>query len=154
MKVLLITMFILIMGQGQRTLAQEEIQVETKSLKDATHIELSGRDEWRYNVSRVPGKSSSQVMIQFVGIKAQELSDIKELKDTRVKTTVISDGTNGDALVTLTLGRGLNLFDYQTESPVHLVFDIFKDEVKSKSVSKPKAKKLAKKKTQDRKSVV
>jgi tetratricopeptide (TPR) repeat protein len=134
-------MFTLILGQGERTLAQEEIQVETKSLKDATHIELSGRDEWRYNVTRSPGHGSSQVAIQFIGVKPTQVEDLNELKDTRVKAAIVSEGTNGDALITLTLGQGLNLFDYQTDSPVHLVFDVFKDDSKSKLKSGPKAKK-------------
>ncbi len=116
---------------GGSVLAQEDVTVETKSLKDATHIIFSGHDEWRYDVRREPNK----VIVQFNGIKPDEVSELKDLKDGRVKNVSVIEGINGDALVTFTLGVSLNLFDYQTDQPANLIFDIFKEEKKPKKIT-------------------
>ena len=116
--------------------ANSGIQIDTKSLKDATHIEFSGRDEWRYDISRSP----QTVTVQFMGIRPDDISDLSDLKDRRITKIVVTEGTNNDAKVTFHISPGLNLFDYQTDEPVHLVFDVFKDSPKKvKKVSKIKS---------------
>jgi len=143
-KVVMTTMSIAVLGSifgtllffGEKVLAQDDVQVETKSLKDATHIIFSGHDEWRYDISRAP----NSVSVQFNGLKPDDVSELTDLKDARVKSVSVKEGINGDALVTFTLAPGLNLFDYQTDQPVNLVFDIFKEEKKhTKTLSKKKS---------------
>jgi tetratricopeptide (TPR) repeat protein len=103
---------------------QESVTIETKSLKDATHIEISGRDDWRYELHR----SAGQVVIQFSGLKSSDLEKLKSLSDNRVAKVKVEAGLNDDAKVTFALkSKNLNLFDYQTEKPTHLVFDIFSE---------------------------
>src|SRR5580704_17885582 len=125
-KVLTVSIFSSLFLAGGNLLAQEDVQVETKSLKDATHIIFAGHDEWRYDISRAP----KSVSVQFNGLKPDDVSELTDLKDVRVKNVTVKEGTNGDDLVTFTLAPGLNLFDYQTDQPVNLVFDIFKEEKK------------------------
>ncbi len=139
-KVPMVTIFSALTFFGGNLLAQEDVQVETKSLKDATHITFTGHDEWRYDISRAP----RSVNVQFNGLKPDDVSELTDLKDARVKSVTVKEGNNGDALVTFTLAPGQNLFDYQTDQPVNLVFDIFKEEKKPTKVSLSKKKPIQK----------
>lgn len=101
-----------------------------KSLADATHLEIAGLPEWRYEVKRQIAGGKSHVIVQFAGVESQDLSVLKSLKDKRVERVEISDGVNNSALVDFTLAEStVNMFDYQTEDPAHLVLDFYKDEV-------------------------
>jgi tetratricopeptide (TPR) repeat protein len=115
-----------------------------KSLKDATHIELSGLSEWRYEISRKVINDYTHVLIQFQGVKPEELTRLLPLIDTRIKKVEVVEGIDSSALVDVTLNSStISVFDYQTESPVNLVLDFYKEEAKPKA----KAKRVAKTKS-------
>ncbi|MDZ4677644.1 MAG: tetratricopeptide repeat protein [Oligoflexia bacterium] len=104
------------------------LKVTFRSLKDATHVEITGQNEWRYDKSQVTVDEYNIVRIQFQGVTPEEIKSLSDLKDQRVKLVTIKAGTNNDALIEFKLAdRGMQVFDYQTTDPVNLVFDIYKE---------------------------
>src|SRR3954466_13088204 len=94
--------------------AEAKVEVVMKSVKDSTHVELTGFAEWRYDVRHDLADGHNHFAIQFKGVKATELAKLTGLTDSRVKSVAVKDGIDGDALVEFELiGRTTNLFDYQ-----------------------------------------
>lgn len=112
--------------------AKAKVSVVSKTLKEATHFELSGLDEWRYDVSR--GQNTVEVQIQ--GANPEEIQKLVGFKDKRVSKVVVTEGVNNSALVKFYLAEKMSFFDYQTDSPALLVFDIYSTEPKPKQLSK------------------
>src|SRR5438105_3718222 len=104
--------------------ASAKVGVITKSLKDATHIELSGPNEWRYDVRHDLSGGRNLFSMQFKGVLASDMAKLAALRDPRVKSVRVKEGVDGGALVEFELiGRLANLFDYQTEQPPSLIID-------------------------------
>ena len=81
--------------------------------------------------------------MQFSGLKSSDLEKLKSIADDRVAAVKVEPGLNDDAKVTFDLrSPKLNLFDYQTEKPTHLVFDIFSEDKGTSPVAKNKNKKV------------
>lgn len=129
----LYTFFFLVPEYGQA-----QISVFTKSLGDATHIEIGGKQEWRYTVTRKPGRRP-RVFVQFVDVKPSDLASLRNIRDKRVHEVEVVSGKNGHALLKFKLShKKMELFDYQTQDPSKLILDVFKD---VKVVKKKKKKK-------------
>ena len=127
------------------------VQVLSKSLKDATHIELSGLSEWRYEVSRKKINDKTHVSIQLTGVSPSDVAALRAIHDPRLESASVKEGLNGDALVEFTLADNqLGFFDYQTEAPASLILDIYKEDPKPPKDEQPKTaagKKIAHKPT-------
>ena len=112
------------------------IHVATKSLKDATHIEISGLNEWRYDVSRKKVGDRMHVFVQLNGVSPADLQTLRTLQDARLHDVEVKAGLNGDALLDFALtDNKLGFFDYQTEAPASLILDVYRDDAPVKSAA-------------------
>lgn len=133
--------FVLILSSGIHSFAGIEIQ--SKTLKEASHFELSGLKSgqpWSYSVHRSKGPAGLMASVQISGVTAEDLQALENFRDPRVHKVVVRNGVNNEATVDFYLADKMNFFDYQTDSPNHLVFDVYSDAPKSVSeieVQKP-----------------
>ncbi|MBK9292855.1 MAG: tetratricopeptide repeat protein [Oligoflexia bacterium] len=112
--------------------AWAKVQVIHKTLKEATHFELTGLDQWRYFINR-DGKT---VSVNVQGVTPEELKNLENFKDKRIFKVSVETGVNNAALIKFQLREKMSFFDYQTDSPSMLVFDIFSSEPKPKKLPK------------------
>ncbi len=120
--------------------AQAKVSIVSKTLKEASHFELSGLGEWRYEVKQMDRAGGHMVTVQFSDIKPEELQTLENFRDNRVQKVVVKEGLNKEASVDFYLASQMNFFDYQTDASSeagstgkfgNLIFDIYKDEKKS-----------------------
>jgi len=106
------------------------VKVTVKSLKEATHIELSGLNEWRYEVTRKKINDHSIVRVQLTGVGPLEFQSLEKIHDPRVTSVSVKEGENNGAVLEFTLAENkMGFFDYQTEAPSSLILDIYKEDL-------------------------
>lgn len=142
--------FVIVFVFSSRIWAQ--VQIQARTMDDTSRLSLSGVADWQYKIQESRNRGEKYFSIQIDKIKEEELQSVKNFRDSRIERVRVLKGENdGVVLEIYPTSNAMTVFDYQTESPKALVFDIFKEKATAstspkKKVTKvdPHAQKLAK----------
>lgn len=118
---------------------------------DTVHLELSGQQNWNYDVKRLDpssGKTGPVVEMTVDGLDEASVHSLAAFKSDLVKSvSVNAQGPDGKSVVSFTLsGEDVETFDYLTDQPSRLIVDFYltpeakKKSAEAKKVTKPVAK--------------
>lgn len=120
---------------------QAEVGLEISRIGDASHVEFSGQQNWKYNLSKVPGQADRLTLL-IPQLSREALAKLKGYSDSLIKSvSIVENGVDGNIEATFHLAPHADFFDYTTDQPSRLVVDFFpKEGVKAEPESKGKAK--------------
>lgn len=107
---------------------------------DTVHLEMNGRDQWKYDLER----KGQKVELEVDSISANSAKALEKFKNNLVKSvTVKRNATSGRDLITFNLsGNSIEHFDYLTDEPSRLILDFYVNpevkKVETKKAKKPK----------------
>ncbi|HWU43711.1 MAG TPA: hypothetical protein VN132_09745, partial [Bdellovibrio sp.] len=132
---------------------------------DTVHLELSGQQNWDYDMKRNENKGKTVVEMTVPALDDASVQSLNSFKSEMVsQVSVDRKGPDGKYIISFTLsGADIDSFDYLTDQPSRLIVDFYlnphaakpkpvvqKNETKSEVASAKSAKQVVKNKT-DRK---
>ena len=121
------------------------VQAQISQQGDTVHLELSGQNQWNYDVKRGEKKGKPYVQVMVPPIADSDIAELKKFSHPLVQSVEVDNkGPDGNFILTFQLtAAGIEPFDYLTEKPSRLIVDFFKGqnaEATGKKVSETKAK--------------
>lgn len=94
---------------------------------DTVHLELTGQQNWDYDVKRVEKQGQTMVEMTVPALDEATIQSFQNFKSEFVpKVTVDRNGPDGKSIVQFTLsGENIETFDYLTDQPSRLIMDFY-----------------------------
>ena len=106
------------------------VAVEVSRIGDATHLEFSGRAEWKYDLKR-DKSGGDRLVLRLPSLKPEALAKLKSHNDALIRNVQVkTDGVDGAVEISFGIGAGTDYFDYIADQPSRLVVDFFPAEAK------------------------
>jgi tetratricopeptide (TPR) repeat protein len=104
------------------------VQAQITQQGDTVHLELSGQNQWNYDVKRGEKKGRPFVQVQVPPIAESDIAELKKFSHPLVQSIEVdTKGPDGNFLLTFQLSHAsVEPFDYLTEKPSRLIVDFFK----------------------------
>lgn len=124
-----------------------EISAQIAFQNETVHLEMTGRDQWKYDLDR----KGQKIELEVDSLTDNSIKSLEKFKNGLVKSVRIKkNATVGRDLITFTLSKGdIEHFDYLTDEPSRLILDFYvnpevkKTKAKNDKASKKEAKKSA-----------
>jgi tetratricopeptide (TPR) repeat protein len=104
--------------------------IQLKTQGDTLSFELTGQNDWNYDLKRSVDKNQTKVLLTVKGIESENYDRIKNIKNpfiTGIK--VIPNGVDGKKQIEFTLSSNkVETFDYLTDYPSKLIVDFYFNE--------------------------
>jgi tetratricopeptide (TPR) repeat protein len=107
---------------------------------DATHLEFSGRRDWKYEVKK---DGANKLSLQVHPFDVATEARLKSWSDNFIKLiTIDKSGPDGTYVVHFELAESnVDFFDYQTDDPARLIIDFYRNEkLETKNVTEASTK--------------
>jgi tetratricopeptide (TPR) repeat protein len=115
---------------SDRALDTSAQPIQLKTQGDTVSFELTGQNDWNYDLKRSVGKNQTKVLLTVKGIESENYDRIKNIKNpfiTGIK--VIPNGVDGKKQIEFTLSSNkVETFDYLTDYPSKLIVDFYFNE--------------------------
>lgn len=113
------------LGLAQSSLAP--LKVDAQAQGDALHIEISGRNQWNYEIKRVDQNAGPTIQLFLPKLGPEAKSKLETLTNPLVKEIRISQGelSDQDLIVFYLAQKNVESFDYITEDPSRLIVDFY-----------------------------
>ncbi len=129
------------------------VKVQVSFQNDTVHLEMTGRQTWKYDMSRKDAGRNTEVQLEVESLSADSVLALEKFKSQLVKSIQVKrNTTQGKDLITFKLSdSAVEHFDYLTDEPSRLIVDFYmtpeateapakKVQLKSKKESAPTAK--------------
>ncbi len=130
-----------LLALGPAAQAETQVEAEISRVGDASHIELKGLNQWKYDLRR----DGDKVVLRVHPLTAKSIARLRTHSDSLLQGVEINEiGIDGMNEVMFSLKNSdVDFFDYQTEEPSKLIVDFFPrdDKVVKKSEKPVEAKK-------------
>ncbi|MCM2280747.1 MAG: tetratricopeptide repeat protein [Bdellovibrionaceae bacterium] len=112
------------------TWAQPQVRADMSRVGDASHLELDGQTNWKYDLRR----EEDRVILRIPPLSSESLIQLRTHSDALIQRVEVDEqGVDGSHEVTFHLkNKAADFFDYLTEDPPKLIVDFFPKEEKSK----------------------
>lgn len=130
------------------------VKVQISFQNDSVHVEMTGRQSWKYDLSRKDAGRNTSVQLEVDSLSADSVTALEKFKSQLVKSIkVTKNSTQSKDLITFQLSdAAVESFDYLTDEPSRLIVDFYNaPEVKKETAKKAEVKAKAPTKKADRK---
>ncbi len=105
------------------TWAETQVDAEISRVGDASHLELKGLNQWKYDLRR----DGDKVVLRVHPLTAKSIAHLRTHTDSLLQGVEVNEtGIDGMNEVTFKLKNAdVDFFDYQTEEPSKLIVDFF-----------------------------
>ncbi len=112
---------------------------------DTVHLELSGMQNWDYDLRRVDKSGNAVFELTVDKFDEGSLQKLEKFKSDMIKSVSVDrNGPDGKYILSLhPAGGELESFDYLTDQPSRLIIDFFPNMAKAKSKEEKESKKVA-----------
>ncbi|MGE5087467.1 MAG: tetratricopeptide repeat protein [Bacillota bacterium] len=133
----------LILGLASDALAAGKVHGVISFQGDTVHLELTGQQNWDYDVKRLIQKGQTVVQMIIPSLDDATVKQVSTFKSEMVtNVSVDRKGPDGKSIVSFMLsGEDVDSFDYLTDQPSRLIVDFYLNPGANKSASKKEAKK-------------
>jgi tetratricopeptide (TPR) repeat protein len=106
---------------------EPQVSSEISVVGDASHLEFSGLNNWKYNLHREKKKDGDVIVLTVPPLKSSSLVRLRTYSDALISSiSVNSAGVDDSTELTLHLKSAkVDSFDYLTEQPSKLIVDFF-----------------------------
>ena len=119
------------------------IKVQVSFQNDTVHLEMTGRQTWKYEINRKDAGRNTEVQMEVDSLTAESVSALEKFKSQLVKSIKVArNTTQGKDTVTFKLSDStVEHFDYLTDEPSRLIVDFYTtpDTAKKESAKKVQA---------------
>ncbi|MBO9665254.1 MAG: tetratricopeptide repeat protein, partial [Bdellovibrio sp.] len=107
---------------------------------DTVHLELSGQQNWDYDVKRLDSKGQTIVQMTVPALDESTIKSFASFKSEMVTAVSVNpQGTDGKSVISFTLSAGdVETFDYLTDQPSRLIMDFYVNPNIAKTAKKSK----------------
>ncbi|MFN7825242.1 MAG: tetratricopeptide repeat protein [Pseudobdellovibrionaceae bacterium] len=104
------------------------VKLDVQFVGEAVHIELSGQEQWNYNIQRTTEKNKTFIDLQVPRIDQSSVSNLERFSAPFVRSVqVLRQGVDGQDTIRFELkDEDVESFDYLTDQPSRLIVDLFK----------------------------
>lgn len=108
---------------ASHVLSAEKIDGFINSQNDTTHLELSGLNQWKYQVNA----KGTKVLVEVDSLSDKTVKELNQFKSSLVKSVlVLKDSPAGRDTIQFILARpDVEYFDYLTDEPSRLILDFY-----------------------------
>lgn len=94
---------------------------------DTVHLELTGQQNWDYDVKRLENKGQTIVEMTVPALDDSTIQSLNTFKSDFVKSVAVNkNGPDGKHVISFTLsGDNIDTFDYLTDQPSRLIMDFY-----------------------------
>ena len=128
----------------------EQVTALISEQGDTVHLELSGKQNWDYDLRRAQKTGKAVMQLTVDQIDDASLKKLQSFKNEMIQSVSVDKaGTDGKYVLSFAvLGDQVESFDYLTDQPSRLIVDFFINSSKNPEIVKPESEKpLAEKKT-------
>lgn len=127
-------------------LSRAQVQGKISVLSDTTHLELTGKSQWNYNVKA----EGNRILLEVDTLSPDLASVLSKFKSPHVKKLLIKSGlaAGRDLIEITTANNNVDYFDYLTDQPSRLILDFYTKPEAKTEVSAAKKEKTQKPKSQ------
>lgn len=104
--------------------------IQLKNQGDTLSFELTGQNDWNYDLKRTVEKNQTKVLLTVKGLDSENYDRIKNIKNPFIKAIKINPhGIDGKKQIEFTLSSNkVETFDYLTDFPSKLIVDFYFNE--------------------------
>ena len=115
---------------SDRALNADTRPIQLKTQGDTLSFELTGQNDWNYDLKRTVDKNQTKVLLTVKGIESENYDYIKNIKNPFISgIKVIPHGVDGKKQIEFTLSsHKVETFDYLTDYPSKLIVDFYFNE--------------------------
>ena len=126
----MIHVFAVIGWSSELSSASNPKSIQLKAQGDTLSFEISGQNDWNYDLKRSVEKNQTKVLLTVKGIESENYDRIKNIKNPFIKEIkVIPNGVDGKKQIEFTLSSNkVETFDYLTDYPSKLIVDFYYNE--------------------------
>lgn len=101
----------------------QDVAAQISFQNDTVHLEMTGRDNWKYDLDR----KGQKIQLEVDAINDSSAKKLQGFKNRLVKSVEVKKNpANGRDLITFTLsGSNIEHFDYLTDEPSRLILDFY-----------------------------
>ncbi len=118
------------------------IKVQVSFQNDTVHLEMTGRQSWKYDMKRTDAGRKTEVQMEVESLASDSVTALENFKSQLVKSIQVQKNkSQGKDLITFFLSdASVEHFDYLTDEPSRLIVDFYTNpEVKEAPVKKAKS---------------
>jgi tetratricopeptide (TPR) repeat protein len=118
------------------------VQVQVSFQNDTVHLEMTGRQTWKYDMNRKDAGPQTEVQLEVDSLSQNSIASLEKFKSQLVKAIQVKRNTTQgkDTIIFKLSDSKVEHFDYLTDEPSRLIVDFYNTpEVKKATNKKAKA---------------